>query len=227
MAVPIVVAAIAKLSEKTEKSDNSESKSSNIPEKIGSEADLSKAIPDKLDMSLENNTAELSSSIPDKLEGQPFYSTYEERKESCPKNSGEWSGIIGESKWVPNNEKYKSELAKYDKEGIDYKDAVPDFAPFAKDSVEIDDMKADMKYNFLQAYNKFAEKWRAEGFEGRNDWTPRLVKQYKQENGLDLHECSDMKTCQLVPHDIHMCGTHKGGRYECSIRDGERSKFDD
>ena len=66
MAVPIVIAAIAKLSEKTEKSDNSESKSSNIPEKIGSEADLSKAIPDKLDMSLENNTAELSSSIPDK-----------------------------------------------------------------------------------------------------------------------------------------------------------------
>ena len=58
MAVPIVIAAIAKLSEKTEKSDNSESKSSNIPEKIGSEADLSKAIPDKLDMSLENNTAE-------------------------------------------------------------------------------------------------------------------------------------------------------------------------
>ena len=73
MAVPIVIAAIAKLSEKTEKSDNSESKSSNIPEKIGSEADLSKAIPDKLDMSLENNTAELSSSIPDKLDTQSYY----------------------------------------------------------------------------------------------------------------------------------------------------------
>ena len=98
MAVPIVIAAIAKLSEKTEKSDNSESKSSNIPEKIGSEADLSKAIPDKLelDMSLENNTAELSSSIPDKLDTQSYYddkgNLYRVGNELLPNNEYEING---------------------------------------------------------------------------------------------------------------------------------------
>ena len=96
MAVPIVIAAIAKLSEKTEKSDNSESKSSNIPEKIGSDADLSKAIPDKLDMSLENNTAELSSSIPDKLDTQSYYddkgNLYRVGNELLPNNEYEING---------------------------------------------------------------------------------------------------------------------------------------
>ena len=227
MAVPIVIAAIAKLSEKTEKSDNSESKSSNIPEKISSEADLSKAIPDKLDMSLENNTAELSSSIPDKLEGQTFYSTYGERLDQCQKSKGAWIGEVGESKLIPANHDAKAELAKHGKDGIEYQNGIPDFKAFAKDSVEIDRMTDNRPSNYKQAYNSFAEKWRAEGFEGRNDWTPRLVEQYKKEHRLDMHECSDMKTMQLVPHDIHDNAKHIGGRYECQIRDKGRSTFDE
>ena len=73
MAVPAVIAAIAKLSEKTEKSDNTESNNSRIPEKLGDNHSLSDSIPDKLDISLENNNGELSSFIPDKLDAQPHY----------------------------------------------------------------------------------------------------------------------------------------------------------
>lgn len=227
MAVPAVIAVIAKVSEKTEKADNAESNSSKIPEKISENNSVTDAIPEKFGMNIENNNAELSLAIPDKLDVQPYYSSYEERIKQCDKSKGEWTGEIGESKLKPENAEAKAELAKCGKDGIEYKDGIPDFSPFAKDSVEIDYMTADRTENYKQAYKKFAEKWNADEFEGRTNWDSRSVQQYKKEHHLDMHECSDLKTCQLVPHDIHMSAKHVGGRCECSIRDGERSKFDD
>ena len=224
MAVPAIIAAISKGSEKSEKTESTEK---NIPEKYGNNDNLEHSIPEKLNIGSETNNTSFEMSIPDKLEAQPYYSTYEERQIECKKSKGKWTGEVGESKLKPENSDAKAKLAEFKKDGIEYKNGIPDFSPFAKDSVKIDKMTSNLIENKKEAFQKFAEKWNAEGFQGKTDWLPRDVQAYKTANNLDMHECSNMKSCQLVPHDIHMSAKHKGGRFECSIRDGERSKFDD
>ena len=227
MAVPAIIAAIEKGSEKTEKSEKTESTAKNIPEKFGESGNIERSITDKLEIGSETSNAALEASIPDKYDIQHIYSTYEERLAYCPKNGGDWTGKIGESKFKPENIEAKKELSKSGKDGIEYKNGIPDFSPFAKDSVQIDKMTANRPDNYKQAYEKFAEKWNEQGFEGKSDWDLRSVQQYKKEHNYDMHECSDMKTMQLVPHSIHMEAKHIGGRSECAKCYNVRSKFDD
>lgn len=189
------------------------------PGKISMESDFADKAPEKIGIQHETN------SNADAGENR-LYSTYEKRIDQAGKSKCEWTGKIGESKLKPENAEAKAELAKFGKDGIEYKNGIPDFSPFAKDSVQIDKMTANRPDNYKQAYEKFAEKWNEQGFEGKSDWDLRSVQQYKKEHNYDMHECSDMKTMQLVPHSIHMEAKHIGGRYECSVRDGERSKFD-
>lgn len=226
MAIPAIIAAIAKGSEKAEKSERTESTNSRIPEKLGGNESFADSIPERIEMGSELSNEPFEASIPDKFEAQSLNSTYEQRLDHCPKNGGEWTGKNGESIFKPENAEAKAKLVEFKKDGIEYKNGIPDFSPFAKDSVEIDDMTANRPYNYKQAYEKFAEKWNEQGFEGKTDWDLRSVQQYKKEHNYDMHECSDMRTMQLVPHSIHMEAKHIGGRFECSIRDGERSKFD-
>lgn len=171
-----------------------------------------------------------------------FISSYKERLDYVPRENstnvrGQWSGERGESLFVPNSE-YKEgqgaaqKLEEYQLDGIEYHDAVPDFSKCAEDSVEID-MTAN-RYNgngnFEKASTACAEKWNSEGYQGKTNWTPRDVDNYRAEHNMTWHECPDRKTCQMVPREIHDFFTHTGGVFECKkniARDTVGGGFDD
>lgn len=154
-----------------------------------------------------------------------YNSTFEERLEYVPKNPsilGEWNGDRGDSEFTPsdNYERGKiaiDKLAEYGETSVTYEKGVVDFSKFAEESVEIEEM-TDNRYdsggNFEQADTKCAEKWNAISKDGKNNWTARDVANYRHENNCSWHECSDMKTCQLVPREIHGYFTHSGGVFE-------------
>lgn len=141
---------------------------------------------------------------------------------------GCWNGERGNSIFKPSYEYMKNRLAEYGKEGVEFKNGVVDFSPFSKASVEIDHMTADRGENFRQADIKLAEKFSAENRDGKSNWTPRDVNDYIQANKLTRHECSDMKTIELIPTSIHDYFGHYGGVAECKIRDGVKGgNFDE
>ena len=118
----------------------------------------------------------------------------------------------------------KEELARAGLEGIVYKSYVPDFGPVAKETVTIDTMTPDIETNRTSAYQALADRWNAEGRpdkEGnpKTDWISRDVAEWKKENKLAFHECSDMHTCQFVPQTIHSYYKHYGGRSECAAKE--------
>ena len=127
-----------------------------------------------------------------------------------------------------NFEEAKLKLAKYGQDGIEFKNGVADFSKVSEQTVEIEGMTDIRQSNFNKADSKCAEVWNKEMHNGRSEWTAQQVKEYRQENTLSWHECSDMKHCDLVSRDIHQNVRHKGGVYECKLRDGVniRSRFD-
>lgn len=150
-----------------------------------------------------------------KMEGrQEYYTTFEERMEHMPKD-GEWTGKPGDSKFKTYNEEVNKVLEKYGLDSIEYKDGIPDFSKCAVVSVEIDNMTSDLVTNYKQFCKKCAENWSEEG----KTVTPRDVADFKTANNLEFHECSDMRTCQLVLDKVHECFTHTGGRMECRKRE--------
>lgn len=173
--------------------------------------------------------------VDDKDSTDGLYSTYKERIDRTPKDDGErgeWEGERGESKYVPNDKETQEELAKYNIDGIEYKDGIPDFSPCAEASVEIDNMTENRQSyiddegnrtegNFEQADNKCAEQWNKEGKDGKTDWTGDDVAKWRKEHGYTWHECNDGKTCQLVPTKIHSSCGHLGGVAECKRRDAD------
>ena len=143
-----------------------------------------------------------------------------ERLKQTPINSGEWKGLRGDSLFVPDINSSKgrdisSMLSNYGIDGIEYNNAFPDFSRCSEDSVEIE--MTDIRYkNFARVDTALAEKWSQEKKNGKSDWKARDVYNYRKENDLTIHECQDMKTCQLVPKPIHEFFTHYGGVCECS-----------
>lgn len=97
---------------------------------------------------------------------------------------------------------------KYD---VVYRNGKVDFSPYAvaETNCMITPSLVDNKQRGMHA---FAEKFNAEGRNGKTDWTASDVKKYCQEHHLDFHECPDLKTVQLVPHEIHNNFKHNGGR---------------
>jgi Tfp pilus assembly protein PilP len=185
-------------------------------------------------------TVEAEETNPDK-EKEPvesdFLSTYEERKRQTPtdKNTerGHWEDKRGESRYIPTDEKIKEILAKYGLDGIEYKDAIPDFSKCSESTVEIDNM-SENRYskdgkvgNFEQADQKCAEQWNKDGKDGKTDWTARDVANWRRENGYSWHECNDRKTCQLIPTEINDYFGHLGGIGECTKANAQEEGFDE
>ena len=182
--------------------------------------------------------SDLSISVLDRINpfssiDNPLFSKLNDRIKHIPQegNSGKWSGgelKRGNSKWIPSDAKVKESLAKFGQNGIDFKNGVADFSKVSEQTVEIDQMTELRPDNFKQADKKCAEAWNKDMRDGRSNWTPDQVKQYRQENKLSWHERSDMKHCDLVSRDIHQGVGHTGGVYECKLRDcvNVRSKFD-
>ena len=166
------------------------------------------------------------------------FNSYEDRIAHTPKENselGSWEGERGESKFVPNENTDNGQAAiealkEKGQDGIEYKDAEPDFSKCAEATVEIDNMtesrenyrEADgttREGNFTQADIKCAEKWSLEGKDGKNEWTAREVSNWRHDNNCSWHERCDTKTMDLVSFDIHNHCKHLGGVSECKVRD--------
>ena len=164
-----------------------------------------------------------------------YYSSYDERLGNTPLSGerGEWSGKRGESLYKPNAEtergsKASEKLSEYGLDGIEYKDANPDFSKCSEETVEID--MTENRYsneaegivgNFEKADTACAQTWNDIGKDGKSNWTAQDVADYREKNKLSWHECLDRKTCQLVSQDIHGYFGHSGGVSECKKALGE------
>lgn len=164
-------------------------------------------------------------------EDRQYYTSLEERIDRTPVEdspNGSWTGVRGESKYIPSPETEKgraaiAKLAEYGQDGIHYKHGEPDFSKCSEGTVEIDHMSAKRYDNFAQADLKLSEQWNTEKREGRCNWTDADVEDYRKNNRLSWHECCDTKTMHLVSQDIHGASTsvflHSGGVAECKARD--------
>ncbi|XDZ50301.1 HNH endonuclease [Neisseriaceae bacterium CLB008] len=144
-----------------------------------------------------------------------------------PRTGGEWVEINNETHWKPNPDvvpdpdngkngnpnglTWGEILDKYDIETIVFKDGYPDFSTVMESEVKIDDFTTDRRINFNQADTKQAEQWNAEGKDGKTDWSPGDVSQWRKDNNYTWHECEDCETMQLVPAEVHNNIPHSGG----------------
>ena len=73
-----------------------------------------------------------------------YPSTYDEKINQTPVNNGLWTGDLGESKFISELDEVNDVLKKYDIDGIEYKDGIPDFSPVSEGEVIHPDMSPDM-----------------------------------------------------------------------------------
>ena len=155
-----------------------------------------------------------------------YFSEYIDRLKQVPTETSDMGKLDGErveSKFIPD-ERHKDIndiLKRYGLDGIDYKDAIPDFSEVSESTVSIPDMTENRAKNFSQCDEQCAKKWNEEGHDGREGWTARDVANWRKENGYSWHERNDMKTCDLVPSKINDFFGHLGGVSECKKRDAE------
>ena len=183
---------------------------------------------------------------PDKLikpsvESCDYPSTYKERLDRTPTTenpNGKWSGDRGESMFVPTVDRVCEILRNKGLEGINYKDAIPDFGPIAEAKVIIQGMSQHRHSligengerivgNYEKADIECAKAWNLEQRDGKEDWTNKDVKKWRVTNGYTWHEDNDMKTCCLVPTEVHDVCRHLGGVSEIKNILNQIGGFDD
>ena len=183
---------------------------------------------------------------PDKLiepsvESCDYPSTYKERLDRTPTTEnprGKWSGDRGESMFVPTDDRFRELLQSKGVEGINYKDAIPDFGPIAEAKVIIQGMSQHRHSligengerivgNYEKADIECAKAWNLEQRDGKDDWTHEDVKNWREANGCTWHEDNDMKTCCLVPTEVHDVCRHLGGVSEIKNILNQIGGFDD
>ena len=183
---------------------------------------------------------------PDKLikpsvESCDYPSTYKERLDRTPTTEnphGKWSGDRGESMFVPTDDRLRELLQSKGVEGINYKDAIPDFGPIAEAKVTIQGMSQHrlsqmgengerIVGNYEKADIECAKAWNLGQRDGKEDWTNKDVKKWRVANGYTWHEHNDMKTCYLVPTEVHDVCRHLGGVSEIKNILNQIGGFDD
>ncbi|SHI01537.1 DNase/tRNase domain of colicin-like bacteriocin [Virgibacillus chiguensis] len=160
-----------------------------------------------------------------------FASSYEARLNQTPspinKKVG-FEGGRGESLCTlkpPPDPELKKMLDEAGINGIQYKNAIPDFSSIAKAQVEINYMLGGKsvyggkarRANFIQSDQKLADQLnnspelaREFGMESGRI-IARDIKKYREINNLTWHELNDVKTMQLVPTKINSEFGHLGG----------------
>lgn len=183
---------------------------------------------------------------PDKLikpsvESCDYPSTYKERLDRTPTTenpNGKWSDDRGESMFIPTVDRVCEILRNKGLEGINYKDAIPDFGPIAEAKVIIQGMSQyrhsligengeRIVGNYEKADIECAKAWNLEQRDGKDDWTHEDVKNWREANGYTWHEHNDMKTCYLVPTEVHDVCRHLGGVSEIKNILNQIGGFDD
>lgn len=115
-------------------------------------------------------------------------------------------------------------MQEFDVSEIHYVKGVVDFAPVSVAQTTIEGMTSDLRANKMLGFEAFAQQFNKERpLPNGEKWDEEKVKEFAKENNLEFHECSDMRTIQLVPAEIHRFFKHFGGRAECRIRDGEKT----
>ena len=151
-----------------------------------------------------------------------LYTTPDERINCTPFKDVEWVHKRGDSLCKPQDKEIRKQLRKFGIDGIEYKDGIPDFSPVSTQDVSIT-MTSERHHNFKKADEAAAKEWNKQKRGGESDWKARDIENWRKENHYTWHECSDQKTCQLVPTDIHNVFTHSGGVAECKKREGASS----
>ncbi len=170
------------------------------------------------------------------FEGKKFggkYNSYKDRIDGTSKESailGRYDGERGESKYIPSDRNAEGIvvigiLKKYGVDGIEYRNGEPDFEVCAEFVVKIKHMTEFREDhhgelgNFSQADIECAKLWNLEERDGRKDWKPRDVFNYRKANGLTWHEKCDTETMVMVRSEINAYFKHVGGCSECRRRD--------
>lgn len=187
--------------------------------------------PESKDTKAEVKNADRNESIdPDKLirssvESCDYPSSYKERLDrttSIENPNGKWSGDRGESMFIPTADRVREILRNKGLEGINYKDGIPDFNPISEAKVTIQGMSQHrlsqmgengerIVGNYEKADTECAKAWNLEQRDGKDDWTHQDVKKWREANEYTWHEHNDMKTCSLVPTEVHKVCSHLGG----------------
>jgi len=170
----------------------------------------------------ESENSEKEYNPEEKVESSKLYTTYKERIDKTPNSKGDWTGERGESKYIPadipENEGIIGLLKSKGIDGIEYKNGIPDFSPVSEGTVKIQDMtdvrsgkRDDGKTNnFGQACEALAEKWNADGKDGRKDWDWQDVVEWSK-GRFTIHECTDLQTCHFIDVKLHDFFKHAGG----------------
>lgn len=167
------------------------------------------------------------------------YNSYETRLLRSPADDnpilGRYEGERGESKYIPSGRTVEGVvvigiLKEYGIDGIEYRNAEPDFEVCSEAVVRIKAMSENRENysdsngipamgNFSQADIECAKLWNRQKRGGRDDWNGRDVIEYRKENGLTWHEKCDTDTMVLVRSEINLYFRHSGGCSECRMRD--------
>ena len=203
--------------------------------------------PESKDTKAEVKNAGRNESIdPDKLirpsvESCDYPSSYKERLDRTPSienPNGKWSGDRGESMFIPTADRVREILLNKGVEGINYKDGIPDFNPISEAKVTIQGMSQHrlsqmgengerIVGNYEKADTECAKAWNLEQRDGKDDWTHQDVKKWREANEYTWHEHNDMKTCSLVPTEVHKVCSHLGGVSEIKNILNQIGGFDD
>ena len=140
-------------------------------------------------------------------------------KHRCPRNNGNWEGMEGDSKFVPDDNVIPKDRnysnpdgrtwgeikEKYGIDGVTFKDGYPDFSDVSKGNVEIDNFTTE-RYgaggNFEQADQKLA---------AQRGCSVEEVRQWRIDNNYTWHEMQNCKTMQKVSREVHGNIPHDGG----------------
>lgn len=205
---------------------------------IGPESKETKAEVSNIDRTDSINPDKL---IESSVESCDYPSTYEERLVHTPtmeNPNGKWSGDRGESMFVPTVDRVCEILRNKGLEGINYKDGIPDFNPISEAIVTIQGMSQHrlsqmgqngerIVGNYEKADIECAKAWNLEQRDGKDDWMHQDVKNWREANGYTWHEHNDMKTCSLVPTEVHDVCRHLGGVSEIKNILNQIGGFDD
>lgn len=203
--------------------------------------------PESKETKAEVKNASRNESIdPDKLirpsvESRDYPSSYKERLDRTPSienPNGKWSGDRGESMFIPTADRVREILRNKGLEGINYKDGTPDFNPISEAKVTIQGMSQHrlsqmgengecIVGNYEKADTECAKAWNLEQRDGKDDWTHQDVKKWREANEYTWHEHNDMKTCSLVPTEVHKVCSHLGGVSEIKNILNQIGGFDD
>lgn len=146
---------------------------------------------------------------------EPKYSSYDQRVKTTPVNKGEWSSERAESLFISDKTgEVKKYLDEAGVDGVEYKNGMPDFSPFSKGEIKLENMTNDRKSNFSTADEELAEKWNTPD----EKWTAEDVADWREDNKYTWHELNDLETIQLVPSKINSVFKHFGGVGEYNIK---------